>query len=94
SCTIRCTGSTTCSPPLKGLEEAGRIHDPRCERALDLLESKRRPDGGWPAEARFWKIGTGMGSSHEHVAWGAVSKRRSNEWLTADALAVLTAAGR
>jgi hypothetical protein len=28
------------------------------------------------------------------VDWGGVDKRRTNPWITADALGVLTAAGR
>lgn len=30
----------------------------------------------------------------DYVEWGAVDARRRNEWVTADALSVLTAAGR
>ena len=78
---------------LKGLAEVGRIDDPRCHDALEQLETKRLPDGGWPAEGSFWKGGTGPGTSREHVSWGPISKRRLNEWVTADALAVRTAAG-
>ena len=35
---------------LKVMAEAGFIGDPRCTAALDLLESKRLPEGGFPAE--------------------------------------------
>ncbi len=38
---------------LKVMAEAGFISDPRCKDALDLLESKRLPDGGFPAEESF-----------------------------------------
>ena len=38
---------------LKVMAEAGFIGDPRCREALDLLESKRLPGGGFPAEARY-----------------------------------------
>jgi hypothetical protein len=80
---------------LKGLAEAGLIGDPRCDDALDLLESKRLPDGGWPAEARYYKgSGPEPRQSFDHVDWGGVDKHRTNEWVTADALAVLAAAGR
>ena len=92
---------------LKVMAEAGFISDPRCQEALDLLEAKRLPDGGFPAEARYYaapKKGSNdpkrpkeSGSAKagvDWVAWGGVSKRRANEWVTADALAVLAAAGR
>ena len=38
---------------LKVMAEAGFIGDPRCKSALDLLESKRLPDGGFPAEETY-----------------------------------------
>jgi hypothetical protein len=79
---------------LKGLTEAGLVGDPRAQDGLDLLESKRLPDGGWPAEARYYR-GTGAPRPHfEHVDWGGVDRRRPNEWVTVDALTVLVAAGR
>lgn len=79
---------------LKGLAEAGLLGDPRCERALDLLESQQLPTGGWPATGRFYRGVGGSGVAREHVDWGPVDRRRRNDWVTADALAVLTAAGR
>lgn len=80
---------------LKVMAEAGYLADPRCGEALDLLESKRLPDGGWPAEERFYRVAPTAGSgSTELVDWGGVDKKNMNEWVTADALAVLRAAGR
>jgi len=79
---------------LRAMAEIGRIGDPRCRRALDLLESKELPGGGWPAEARFYRVSSEVGTRTESVNWGGTSKRSMNEWVTADALAVLTAAGR
>lgn len=73
----------------------GRIRDPRCRAALDLLESKRLPDGGWPADARYYKSVSKTFKPHaENVDWGPTGKKRMNEWVTVDALAVLVAAGR
>src|SRR5512136_2021754 len=37
---------------LQVMAEAGFIGDPRCGEALDLLEGKRLPDGGWPLEQK------------------------------------------
>ena len=85
---------------LKVMAEAGMIGDARCEEALDLLESKRLPDGGFPAEAVYYKTTekrtkTGRRwSAFSQVDWGGVSTRRANPWVTADALYVLKAAGR
>ena len=79
---------------LKVMAEASLIGDPRCQEALDLLESKRLPDGGWPAEKRHYRVSGKPGSGLELVDWGGASKRRLNEWVTVDALRVLRAAGR
>jgi hypothetical protein len=76
------------------MAEAGFIDDPRCGEALDLLEAKRLPDGGWPAEKRFFKLSSKLATGTELYDWGGASKRRTNEWVTADALAVLQVAGR
>jgi len=79
---------------LKGLAEAGRIGDARCHDALELLERKELPDGGWAAEARFYR-GAGDRRTHfDHVDWEGVDRHRMNGWVTVDALAVLKAAGR
>lgn len=79
---------------LKVMAEAGFIHDPRCSDALDLLEEKRLPDGGWAAEKRHYKLSGKLGTGVELVDWGGASRRRRNDWVTADALSVLRAAGR
>ena len=79
---------------LKVMTEAGFIGDPRCRDALDLLQSKRLESGGWPAEERFYKTATGAASGCDLVSWGGVSRRRLNEWVTADALHVVEAARR
>jgi len=79
---------------LKVLAEAGFIGDPRCAAALDLLESKRLPDGGFPAEHRYYRISDKPVSNRSLVNWGGVSKKRLNEYVTVDALTVLRAAGR
>ncbi|UCH61656.1 MAG: hypothetical protein JSU77_07505 [Fidelibacterota bacterium] len=79
---------------LKVIAEAGLIGDERCRAALDLIESKRLPDGGWPAEERFYKVSPETISNGEFVSWGGVHKTRMNEWITVDALYVLRDAGR
>ena len=79
---------------LKVLAEAGYIRDPRCADALDLLESKRTPDGGYPAEGRHYSTAASRGSGRSLVEWGAVSTRVMNPFVTTDALWVLKQAGR
>ena len=78
---------------LKVLAEAGFIGDPRCARALDLLVAKRLPDGGWPAEKKYYKASGENNLGNDHVDWGGASRRKFNPWVTADALFVLRAAG-
>jgi hypothetical protein len=79
---------------LKVMAEAGFIDDPRCEEALDLLESKRLEGGGFPAEAKYYTTSAKGKANVEWVGWGGASKRKENEWVTVDALTVLRAAGR
>jgi len=79
---------------LKVMVEAGLIEDPRCAEALDLLESKQLPDGGFPAEDRYYRVDDKKLSGHSHVDWGGTSKLRMNPFVTLDALMVLKQAGR
>lgn len=77
---------------LRVMAEAGLIDDERCGAALDLLESKRLPDGGFAAEAKYWVVTDRRTSGRSRVGWGPVAAHRMNPWVTADALAVLRAA--
>ncbi len=79
---------------LKGLAEAGRIGDPRCREALDWLEGRELPGGGWPADARFYHVSDAYEHGAEYVDWGAPSRGTVNDWVTTDALFVLRAADR
>jgi len=83
---------------LMAMAEAGLLRDRRCNDALDLLESKRVADGGFPAEQKYYSL---VGSRQKRrrsgqmlVDWGGVNRRRINEWVTVEALRVLSAAGR
>jgi hypothetical protein len=75
---------------LRTLAAAGAISDPRTADALDLLESKRRPDGTWRTEGKWWRRPGSAGSNVEAADWG----NAANELLTAQARGVLDAAGR
>jgi len=80
---------------LTAMARLGKIRDPQCGEALDLLEAKRLPDGGWPAERRFYKVRPRtFEANSDYVDWGGTGAHRMNEWVTADALAVLRSAGR
>lgn len=79
---------------LKVMAEAGFIQDERCRDALDLLEAKRLPDGGFAAEKTYYRVTEKQISGRSRVSWGGVSKVHMNEFVTADALYVLKAAGR
>ena len=62
----------------------------RATDALDLLEEKRRPDGTWRPERRWWKRPGSKGGNVDVVDWGDTA----NALLTELALATLQAAGR
>jgi hypothetical protein len=80
---------------LKVMAEAGLIDDPRCEEALDVLESKRLPDGGWRAEGKHYRVVDEPANGGSWVAWGLVSRKKvMNPFVTLEALTVLRAAGR
>jgi len=80
---------------LAGLAETGHVRDDRCTDALDLLAGKRLVGGGWPAEGRWYRTPAGTARSNaDLVEWGSASRHRPNQWVTAAALAVLSAAGR
>lgn len=50
---------------LKVMAESGFIADPRCAEALDMLEAKRLPDGGWPSEAVYYRVREGLSSRRD-----------------------------
>ncbi len=79
---------------LKGITEAGFIHDPRCSEALDLLESMRLPDGGFPAPEKFYRVTDKDISGSSLAAWGVHGQTRMNELASVEALWVLRSAGR
>lgn len=70
---------------------SGRLQDPRTDEALDMIESKRLPDGRWRPEGYYWRPPGRKGSTVEVVDWG---RRRPNRMITLNALRVLKTAGR
>jgi hypothetical protein len=75
---------------LRTLHAAGALGDERTRDALDILESKRRPDGTWRVEGKWWKGPGSKGSNVDVVDWGETA----NELLTEQAEGVLRAARR
>jgi hypothetical protein len=73
------------------LGRLGRLDDPRCADALDVVERQRRPDGCWNAGGRWWRPPGGTSPYAEAVDWGS---SRPSEMVTLNALRVLRQAGR
>ena len=74
---------------LKVMAEAGFLKDPRCREALDILVSKRLPDGGFPAEKKCYHVRPQVENARSVVDWGGTSRNRMNAFVTTDALYVL-----
>jgi len=79
---------------LRVMAEAGFIGDARCGEALQLLESKRLDDGGFPTEDAYYRLTDVLEYGRSVVDWGGVSKNQMNEFVTVDALHVLGEAGK
>ena len=79
---------------LNVMSEAGLIHDQRCAESLDLLENNCLPDGGFPAEEKYYRVDDKKLAGHSRVNWGGTSKIYSNPFVSLDALIVLKRSGR
>ncbi len=79
---------------LRALAETGHLSDPRCKDALDLLESKRLPDGGFPANTKYYQVTDEIKNGTSFVDWGGTSGVHLNPFITAEALCVLKKSGR
>jgi len=79
---------------LKVMAEAGFVNDYRCNEGLDIVESKRLSDGGYPAEEKYYRVDEKKLSGHSRVDWGGTSKVHSNPFVSLDALYVLNNSGR
>jgi hypothetical protein len=71
------------------LSRMGFARDPRAGDGLELVESRRLPDGRWRAGGRWWKPPGSQGGNVEVVDWG---RSGPNEMVTLNALRVLHAA--
>ena len=79
---------------LELMADLGRLDDPRCHRALDLLAAKRTHDGGFPMEVRRARTAARVCSDCTFAHWGPGGKHRINPWVTIRALRLLQGAGR
>jgi hypothetical protein len=77
---------------LKVIAECGKVKDPRCEDALQLLESKQLPEGGFSAEQKNYV--RNKKSRFSPVDWGESKRKKMNEWVTIDALYILKEANK
>ncbi len=78
---------------LKVMAEAGFLGDERCQEALQILKSKQLPGGGFPAEAKYYTCSANAKGGRSLVDWGGTGVKRTNEFVTVEALCVLKAAG-
>jgi len=79
---------------LQVMAEIGRIGDPRCADALELIAGKQLRDGGFPVEDRTARTVDRIVTRGSFADWGPSGKRRSNDLVTIDVLSVLHAARR
>jgi hypothetical protein len=80
---------------LIAMRDAERLDDPRSADALDWLEARQLPRGGWRADATFYRhtrreVPTGS----SYCDWGRTGTTTRNEFVTVEALTVLRAAKR
>lgn len=75
------------------LVRSGHIRDPRCESALNLLESKFMTGQGWAAERRLYSHTKGK-EDFTNAYWENETLGKASLFLTVDALEILRAAGR
>ena len=78
---------------LKVMHEAGFLADPRCKEALDLLKAKQLEDGGYPAERKYYRVGRHGQGNDSLVDWGGTNKKKSNPFVSVEALGLLKIAG-
>jgi hypothetical protein len=79
---------------LRAMQETGCIQDPHCRLALEWLESRRLPGGGFPLDARFYRVSEATVSGVSRVDWGQARKDAAHPYVTIEAEGVLRTAGR
>lgn len=79
---------------LKVMLEAGLIHDPRCQPALNFLEEGCIPSQGWKIEKKNYHTNPKNKHRCSQVNWSKYKYGQANEFLTVDVLYVLLKSGR
>ncbi|MFW9922890.1 MAG: hypothetical protein ACFFDW_06325 [Candidatus Thorarchaeota archaeon] len=79
---------------LKVLAEIEKINDKRCNEALEILESKRLLNGGFPKEYKYCQSKNPNRTYYSPVDWGGTNTKTMHEWITIDALYILKKAKR
>lgn len=74
------------------MAETGRVTDPRCADALDVLAGKRLGSGGFPVEVRTATTTETVASRGTFVDWGPSGRTRANPFVSIDAAWVLARA--
>ena len=84
-----------CDPlfALKVMREAGYLADERCRAAIELLLAKQFDNGSFAAERKHYRVGRIGKGNDSLINWGGADKRKTNLYITCDALGVLRAAG-
>ena len=76
------------------MAELGRINDPRCVDALDVLAGKQLLSGGFPAEEGTARTVDHVASGGTFAEWGPTRRARPNPYTTIDATWVLLRSAR
>ena len=74
------------------MAEIGRLGDPRCQIALELLAGKRLQTGGFPAEVPTARTVDDVVSGGTYAYWGPSGRTRANPFVSIDAAWVLARA--
>ncbi len=75
------------------MAEIGRITDKRCSEALDILRSKRLPDGGFPLEKKNCSTSSTIITRGSFADWGESGRGKTNLFITIYALYILKCTG-
>lgn len=83
------------------LADTGFLSDNRCQAALTHLKAQRLPDGGFPAQEKFYHPAnpahlipiSERTSGYSLVNWGPTGSSRANEFVSVEALRVLGQSG-
>lgn len=75
------------------MAEIGKIMDKRCGEALDILRSKRLPDGGFPLEQKNCRTTNNIITRGSFADWGESGRKKTNPFISIYALYILKCAG-